>query len=181
MTEHKPTPFDGEKPLMTLPQLTKEQLDRVFDWVFERDRRMTDEIDTDAGEAIEEHIRNAIVGRYAWFRRLHDEPEYRGRFQPDLSRHPDLYCAVEPWIVAAALALRPCSDWEWALVEAWSWVYRHAALFDVSIDDFKEWLPHQDPDSSRKHVKAQLMGSGRVLKALAVNTDTTNSRAIGRV
>ena len=120
-----------------------------------------DSIPTDIHGKHQPDYRCALTGRYWILRRLQDDPEY-------WDENHELFAEVssdlphEPAIIAAALAIRPSKRLDWDVVEDWSWVYRHALMLDVVVDDFECWCADQTPEGSRATVLTELMRCGRV-------------------
>ena len=118
-----------------------------------------EEIETDVSTDLGSQVRRALSGRYRIFLKLCDDMDSGGDLSLELARFAgDL--EQEPEIIAASLAIRPEDNWEWMVVEAWSWVYRHAALLNIDITEFADWCADQDPHTSRAFLMAEKQGLG---------------------
>ena len=128
--------------------LSAKELHEFDDSIYDASVEKTDENGTDMLLELGSEIRRALTGRYRIFRKMTDDQEYWLSNKDDFAAFSGSF-EHEPYIVATALAIRPVEEWEWNIVEEWSWVYRHAELLDINIGDFAEWCADQDPKKSR--------------------------------
>ena len=159
MDKDKPRSFE-DKAREAYPMLSEAEiaeLRRIYHYAGGN----TEKIATDLAGELKPDFCRALTGRYWIFCKLHDDQENWDDFNLeylDFSAH----LTHEPAIIAAALAIRPVERPEWELVEAWSWVYRHALMLDVDIGDFKDWCEHQNPEASRAFILTELMRAGNI-------------------
>lgn len=125
-------------------------------------------------------IRCALDGRYPICRKLNGNKRYWDKHSESF-RDFSAHLPHEPTIIAAALALRPRDLCDWEVVEAWSWVYRHALLLNVRVGAFEDFCAHVTPKRSRIIVLGNLRRSSHIPRLPRADTsmsfDVVNGNA----
>lgn len=146
------------------PDLSEAELKLVFDGYHYTGCQKTDKIATDLdGEPEPEPpYRRALAGRYWIFRKLHEpERDYWDNYNEDFYAF-SAHLPHEPAIIATALAFRPTKPTDWEAVEAWSWIFSHALMLDIGLDEFEEWCSCWTAARSRNAVLLELMREGSI-------------------